>query len=264
MLMGVLNVTPDSFSDGGLYSSTEDAIDAGLRMLDEGADIIDVGGESTRPGASAVSFQEEQRRISPVVEALARRGAVVSIDTMKPAVAARAVRLGAKIINDVSAMAHPDMAVVCLASGATVCLMHMQGTPRTMQNEPAYGDVVSEVREFLIARAAAAEAAGIAREKIWIDPGIGFGKTDAHNFALLRALPVFVGTGYAVLIGVSRKGFIGRALAQNGSPLPARERLEGTLALQVAAQLAGVSVIRCHDVLPARRAIDTIAALCST
>ena len=264
LLMGILNVTPDSFSDGGLYLSPDTAVDAGLRMLDEGADILDIGGESTRPGAAPVPLDEELRRVLPVGEALARRGAVVSIDTMKAQVAREALAAGAQIVNDVTALEDEQMVRECAEGGATVCLMHMQGRPGTMQQNPEYADVVREVREFLVARAAAVEAAGIDGKRIWIDPGIGFGKTDAHNFALLRNLAGLVQAGYPVLIGVSRKGFIGRALGSlrgRGMALPVQDRLEGTLARQVAAQLAGVSAIRCHDVLPARRAIDMIAAL---
>jgi dihydropteroate synthase len=259
--MGILNVTPDSFSDGGDHFSQGQAIDAGLRMLDDGADLVDVGGESTRPGAVPVAEEEELRRIGPVVEALARRGAVVSIDTMKSAVARTALENGAVVVNDVSALTDPEMASTCRELGATVCLMHMQGTPGTMQVNPEYDDVVRQVKEFLSERIKVALTAGISPDRLWIDPGMGFGKNDFHNLSLLQRLPELVGLGFPVLLGVSRKGFIGRALAKGGSPLPVDQRLEGTLAIQVAAQIAGVKILRAHDVSASRRAIDMVAAI---
>ncbi len=254
--MGILNVTPDSFSDGGLYLDSSAAIQAGQRMFEEGAGIVDVGGESTRPGAEEVAEAEELRRVLPVVSALASHGAV-SIDTMKPGVAREALRAGATMVNDVTSLGAPEMAEVCAEAGCTVCLMHMQGTPRTMQASPNYGDVVREVRDYLVARAERAERRGISREKIWIDPGIGFGKAIEHNLALLNHLEVLVATGFPVVVGVSRKSFIGRVLGG----LPVEDRLEGTLATQVVAQLAGVAVIRAHDVLATKRAIEMARAI---
>ncbi len=256
--MAILNVTPDSFSDGGSYGSTRAAIDAGLRMIDEGADLVDVGGESTRPGAIPVPLEEELDRAIPVVEGLARAGVRVSIDTYKPQVAKAALEAGAELVNDVTALRDPEMAGVCAASGCTVCLMHMKGTPPTMQQNPLYDDVVSEVRGFLLERAALSEREGIGRDKIWIDPGIGFGKTVEHNLELIRGLPALVGTGYPVLLGVSRKGFLGRVLGNPDHPAPIPDRLPGALAIQVMAQLAGVGVIRTHDVKQARAAADVV------
>lgn len=258
-LMGILNVTPDSFSDGGQFATAQSAVDAALRMRDEGADLIDVGGESTRPGAEEVPAEDELRRVLPVVEALAQRGVPVSIDTRKAIVARAALEAGAAVVNDVTALGDPDMAPVCASFGVPVVLMHMQGTPQTMQRNPQYGDVVAEVCAFLTQQAHVAEAAGI--HQIWLDPGIGFGKTTAHNLALLRHLDALVATGYPVLLGVSRKAFIGRIVGGEATPAPVHERQEGTLAVQTLAQAAGVRMIRAHDVLAARRAIDVAGAV---
>jgi dihydropteroate synthase len=264
--MGILNVTPDSFSDGSVHYEPGVAIDAGLRMLDAGADILDVGGESTRPGAEAVPAEEELRRVLPVIEALAKSSATISIDTMKAAVAQEALKAGATIVNDVTALGDPGMAEVVASAGATVCLMHMQGNPQTMQSNPSYDDVVHDVREFLVARAEFAECCGIPRDKIWIDPGIGFGKALEHNLLLLKHLDELVSTNYPVLIGVSRKSFIAKVestskWANRNAALPVDQRLEGTLAAQVVAQLKGARIIRAHDVKEARRAIDVAAAI---
>jgi len=258
--MGIVNVTPDSFSDGGLHFGAGDAIAAGLRMIEDGADCVDVGGESTRPGAEEVPVEEELRRVISVVEALAMKRVTVSIDTMKPAVARAALAAGAAIVNDVTALADPDMADVVAAAGCTVCLMHMKGNPKTMQANPHYDDVVAEVRDFLIERARFAESRRIARNKIWIDPGFGFGKTVQHNLLLLKHLDVFAATGYPVLIGVSRKSTIGRVLNPD-SPLPVEERLEGSLAAQVVAQMKGARIIRTHDVKATRWAMDMTNAI---
>jgi dihydropteroate synthase len=257
LLMGILNVTPDSFSDGGRFANSDDAIGAGLRMVADGADIIDVGGESTRPGAEDVPVEEELRRVVPVVAGLADRGARVSVDTSKAAVAKAALLAGAQIVNDVTALNEPEMAEICAASGCTVCLMHMKGNPRTMQKEPEYANVTMEVLGFLIQRCRHAEAAGIRYNRIWIDPGIGFGKTLEHNLELLRNIETFTTTDYPVLLGVSRKSMIARLTG--GASVD--DRLEGTLALQAYAQTKGVSVIRAHDVKEARRAIDVLAAI---
>ncbi|HWD38264.1 MAG TPA: dihydropteroate synthase [Fimbriimonas sp.] len=261
LLMGILNVTPDSFSDGGSYGCVQDAIDAGLRMVEEGADIVDVGGESTRPGSQPVPLDIEKQRVLPVIEGLAGQSVRISIDTYKAAVAREALQAGAQIVNDVTALRDPEMPGVCAEVECTVCLMHMQGTPQTMQQNPSYGDVVEEVKQFLLERAAFAKTQGIPKERIWIDPGIGFGKNDTHNLTVIRDLRVLTETGYPVLIGISRKGFIGRLLGSRESPAPAKDRLEGTLALQIYAQLAGAAILRTHDVRAARRAATVIESL---
>ncbi|MGH9169119.1 MAG: dihydropteroate synthase, partial [Acidimicrobiia bacterium] len=224
--MGVLNVTPDSFSDGGRFVDRARAVEHGVRLWEEGADLVDVGGESTRPGAAEVSAEEERTRVVPVVGELAERGMVVSIDTSKPQVAEAALRVGAQVVNDISALGDPAMAGLVAESGAGLVLMHMQGTPRTMQADPRYQDVVAEVREFLVARAARAEQAGIDPARICLDPGIGFGKLLEHNLALLAHLGALVETGYPVLVGTSRKSFLGQIL----DGLPPEEREEGTAA----------------------------------
>lgn len=256
-LMGILNVTPDSFSEHGIHFATQSAIDGGQRMADEGADIVDIGGESTRPGADFVSLDEELRRVVPVVRALCEKGLAVSIDTRRAEVARQALDAGALIVNDVSALSDPEMLDVCVQAQCSICLMHMKGTPMTMQQNPAYENVIGEVLSFLLERADLAHGAGIPREQILIDPGFGFGKTPAHNLELLHSLRVFVETDFPVLIGVSRKSSIG-AFA-GGAPV--EDRLPGTLAAQVLAQAAGVSVIRAHDVKEARQAIDVTAAI---
>jgi dihydropteroate synthase len=254
-LMGVVNVTPDSFSDGGLYFDPDRAIAHGRDLIEEGADILDVGGESTRPGAEPVAEAEELRRVLPVLEGLA--GATISIDTSKAAVAAAALDAGATIVNDVTALrADPEMAALCAAREATVILMHMRGEPRTMQDEPAYDDVVATVMEFLAARVEAAVEAGIARERIWVDPGIGFGKTLGHNLELLRRLGELTELGCPLVVGTSRKNFIGRL---DGSA--ARERLGGTIASTVFAATAGADVVRVHDVGEVRQALTMAEAV---
>ncbi|RYG32805.1 dihydropteroate synthase [bacterium] len=259
--MGILNATPDSFSDGGLHSLTSAAIDAGLRMVEAGAEIIDVGGESTRPGSNPVESAQEIARIVPVVQGLAEMGVKVSIDTMKAPVAEAALDAGATFINDVSAGRDPAMLPLAAKHGVEICLMHMQGDPRTMQIDPQYRDVVAEVAEFLLARAEAAMASGIAREKIWLDPGIGFGKTVEHNVVLLRATATFVALGFPVLIGASRKGFLGRLASGEEKPLPVDQREEATLAAHAISQLAGAKMIRTHDVGRGVRFARTLASL---
>jgi len=242
-VMGVINVTPDSFSDGGRTFDPSAAFDLGSRMVDEGAAIIDVGGESTRPGASPVDSTEELRRVIPVIERLAALDVVVSIDTSKAAVAREALAAGAHLVNDVAALSEPGMMDVVAGSAAAVCLMHRQGTPRTMQLKPTYTDVVGEVAAFLRERADACRAGGIDRDRIVLDPGFGFGKTLAHNVALLRNLPAIVQLGYPVLVGLSRKGMIG-VLVGRENP----ERLEGSVAAAVVAVLRGARIVRAHDV----------------
>ena len=259
-LMGVLNVTPDSFSDGGRYRGVEAAVARGEAMVAEGADILDIGGESTRPGAEPVSETEEIDRVVPVIAGLRARGvtAPISIDTRKAAVARAAVEAGADMLNDVSALTFdPDMPAVAAASGCPVCLMHALGDPRTMQDAPAYGDVLLEVTAFLGKRVAAAEAAGVPRGRLLVDPGIGFGKTVAHNLALIRGLAALHGLGCAVLFGASRKRFIGTLGA---APEPG-DRLAGSLAVALEALRQGAQVVRVHDVTETRQAAALWAAL---
>lgn len=256
--MGILNVTPDSFSEGGLHFAAADAIRSGQKMVEDGADLIDVGGESTRPGAESVTVEEEIRRTIPVVSALAKLGLAVSIDTMKPQVARAALDAGAFLINDVSGFRNPAMRELVQDRKPTVCIMHMQGEPRTMQANPNYGDVVEEVRDYLLGVASELD---LSMDQIWIDPGIGFGKTIQHNLNLIRNLESLVQTGHPVLVGVSRKSFIGRLLSKTDQPLPVEDRLEGTLAAQVVVQMKGARVIRAHDVLASRRAIDMASNL---
>ncbi len=258
LVMGILNVTPDSFSDGGRYLDVEAAVRRGLEMVEEGADIIDVGGESTRPGASAVDRDEETRRVVSVVDALsAQTDALLSADTMKADVARAAVDAGAHIVNDVSAMTgDPAMADVVAESGAGVALMHMRGTPRTMQRDPRYDDVVGEVAAYLAERVGAAERAGIHRDAVVVDPGIGFGKTVEHNVALLAGLDRIGACGRPVLVGLSRKSFLGALTGREvGS------RLAGSLAALTFCVLRGAHVMRVHDVRESYDAIRVVRAL---
>ncbi len=259
LIMGILNATPDSFSDGGRYLSIDAAVARGCEMLAQGADIIDIGGESTRPGAEPVDAPTEMRRVLPVIEALAAvPGARISIDTAKAAVALEAVRAGACIINDVTAMAgDPGMATVVRDTGAGVVLMHMRGTPRTMQDNPQYDDVVGEVAAWLADRLTAAGVAGIASEAVVLDPGIGFGKTVAHNIALIAGLDRLARLGRPVLAGVSRKHFIGKLSGVED----AAERLAGSLAALTTAIMQGATVLRVHDVAASVQAARVAAAL---
>lgn len=245
LVMGVLNVTPDSFSDGDRHAEAEAAVCRGLEMLAEGADLVDVGGESTRPGAAPVEAAEELRRVIPVVRDLAAAGAVVSIDTAKAEVAVAALAAGAAVVNDVTALGDPGMAGVVASAGSGLVLLHMQGTPRTMQDDPRYEDVVAEVARFLADKAAAAEAAGIEPSCICLDPGIGFGKGLEHNLALLRGVPDLVAFGYPVMVGASRKRFLAGILG----PLPPAERDAASSAAQVMAIAGGAAVIRVHNVV---------------
>lgn len=260
LLMGILNVTPDSFSDGGVHYRAEDAIAAGRKMVEDGADILDVGGESTRPNAQEVDEAEEIRRVLPVIQGLRHLPVALSIDTMKPAVAEAALDAGAHIVNDVTALGSPGMAELCARHECYVCLMHMQGSPRTMQANPSYDNVVEEIRSYLLGRAANVQQRGISKNKIWLDPGIGFGKNVEHNLDLLHSMSRFVDTDYPILLGVSRKSFIGKVLGGQ-NPLPSDERLEGTLAAQAWGQMKGVKVIRAHDVKASRRVIDMLARI---
>ena len=259
LVMGVLNVTPDSFSDGGSFLDPGAAVERGMQMAAEGADLIDVGGESTRPGAQAVPIAEELRRVLPVIARLSRVARVpLSIDTSKADVARQALEVGASIVNDVTALrGDAQMAVVAARARAAVILMHMQGTPRTMQQRPRYRDVVGDVAAFLLAAAARAERAGIARARILLDPGIGFGKTVRHNLALMGALRHFVSLGFPVVVGPSRKSFIGRTL---DAP-EVDGRLAGTLACVAQASASGVHVVRVHDVREASQMIRMLEAM---
>ncbi len=258
-VMGIVNVTPDSFSDGGLFLDRDAAIDHGLRLADEGADVLDVGGESTRPGAAPVSADDETERVVPVVEALAAKTDVpVSVDTSKASVARRALDAGAQIVNDVAAGRFDDELLPLVAThGAPVVLMHMRGEPRTMQKDPRYEDVVREVAAFLDERADAAVAAGVTRDKILVDPGFGFGKTREHNLVLLRRLHEFRCLGFPILAGTSRKSFIGSTLGD----LPVEERLEGTAATVALAVANGASVVRVHDVREMARVVRMVEAV---
>ena len=268
-LMGVVNVTPDSFSDGGRFLDADAAIAHGRELVAQGADILDVGGESTRPGAESVGAAEETARIEPVVAGLRAAGVQLSIDTSKLAVAEVALRAGATLVNDVTAFrADPGLAGLVADSGAECCLMHMLGEPRTMQREARYEDVVSEVKAFLEDRMRFAISEGIQEERILLDPGIGFGKTARHNLELLRRLEELVAIGRPVVIGTSRKTFLGRigAVAREGGeldevdPLPPSERLPGTIATNVLALERGASVFRVHDVAAVRDALAATAA----
>jgi len=252
--MGVLNVTPDSFSDGGKWFDPDAAVQHGMELIAQGADVIDVGGESSRPGAAPVAEDEERRRVLPVIQALAPR-VRVSIDTRKAAVAEAALEAGASLVNDISASLWP----VAAAAGAGWIAMHMRGEPATMQHDVHYDDVVSEVRQFLLSRVGRAEAAGV--QEIWIDPGIGFGKTAEHNLVLLRHLDALISIGRPVVVGSSRKSFIGRLTpAADGNPAPVDDRLEGSVATAVWAMVQGAAMVRVHDVGPTRRAAALVDA----
>ena len=258
--MGIVNVTPDSFSDGGLFLQAERAIAHGRELAEAGADILDIGGESTRPGAEAVSTEVELERVVPVVEALCDSGGPsvpISIDTSKAPVAAAALDAGAAIVNDVTALrGDPELAGLCADRGPILVLMHMLGDPRTMQDDPRYDDVVADVRAFLAERIEVATAAGVDEERIWIDPGIGFGKTVEHNLELLRRLGELAELGRPIVVGTSRKRFLGSLTGRE-----ATERLGGTIATNVLALAEGADVFRVHDVAEVRQALDTGAVL---
>ena len=250
LVMGVVNVTPDSFSDGGLHADPQQAVAHARRLIEEGADILDIGGESTRPGAAPVTLEEERRRVLPVLEALVADGVPVSVDTRKPGLMREAIAAGAAMINDVTALSGPGALEAVAQAPVAVCLMHMQGDPGTMQTNPTYRDVVREVRNFLARRVAAAETAGIARNRIVVDPGFGFGKTAEHNLALLRSLGELKSLGGALLAGLSRKAMLGK--------LTGREPLARVPASIVAALLAvqnGAQIVRVHDVAATRDAL---------
>jgi dihydropteroate synthase len=260
--MGIVNVTPDSFSDGGRYFDPAAAIARGRRLMAQGAAVVDVGGESTRPGADPVPVEEELGRVLPVVRGLANAGITVSVDTRKAEVVEAAVRAGASLVNDVSATLGP----VAGAVGAGYVVMHMQGDPRTMQDDPSYDDVVVEVRDFLVERAEAARAAGV--RQVWIDPGLGFGKGLEHNMDLLANLDVLVATGYPVLVGSSRKGMLGQLAAQADSraqgvklSVPSNDRREGSLATAAWALWRGAAMVRVHEVVETVRVAKAVEAL---
>jgi dihydropteroate synthase len=260
VIMGILNVTPDSFYDGGRYARAEAAVQRALQMVQDGADIVDIGGESTRPGSQPVPEEEELRRVLPVIEAV--RGQVdvpISIDTTKSRVAERALQAGACMVNDISGLGFdPRMAEVVARHGALCCVMHIQGTPQTMQQNPQYEDVVRDISRYFEERLALAERAGIPRENIWLDPGIGFGKTVEHNLEILRRLREFTAFGLPILIGTSRKSFIGKILGD----LPPEERLEGTAATVAIAIMNGANAVRVHDVREMVRVARMTDAVC--
>ena len=250
LVMGIVNVTPDSFSDGGRFLSHQAAISHALQLVADGADILDIGGESTRPGAAPASTQEELDRVMPVIHALASGNTPLSIDTQKPVVMAEAIRAGVSMVNDVSALRAPGALEISAASDSAVCLMHMQGEPRTMQENPTYGDVVAEVRSFLLARVEACIAVGIARERIVVDPGFGFGKSLGHNMALLSQLDVFASLGLPVLAGLSRKAMFKALLNRETS-----DRLVPSVVAALIAAQHGASILRVHDVRETRDAL---------
>jgi len=256
LVMGVLNVTPDSFSDGGLFSDPTAAADRARQMVAEGADIVDVGAESTRPGARPVSAQEQWRRLEPVLRALDGEDLCLAVDTAHAEVARQALARGARIVNDVSALGDPEMAPLAAATGAGVVLMHMRGTPATMQRDPRYADVVDDVRSALATRVDAAARSGVAREAVAIDPGIGFGKTLEHNLRLIARLDALSELGRPVLVGLSRKSFIEKLLG-----LPLEERLEAGLAAAAIAVFCGARIVRTHDVRASVRAVRMAGAL---
>jgi len=248
--MGIVNVTPNSFSDGGRYFDPARAIEHGLEMRGHGADLVDVGGESTRPGAEPVSEQAELARVMPVVEALVREGVPVSIDTLKPGVMRAAIEAGAAVVNDVNGLRAPGAVEVVARAGVGVCIMHMQGTPETMQDDPQYDDVVGEVGAFLLERAEVLENAGVAREQIVLDTGFGFGKSLEHNRELFRAIPRLAALGFPLLVGVSRKRMIGQFTGRGMD-----ERTAGSVAAALLAAQNGASVLRVHDV---RETVDAL------
>ncbi|ABE49052.1 dihydropteroate synthase [Methylobacillus flagellatus] len=256
-VMGIVNVTPDSFSDGGRYASTELAVSHALQLAAEGADILDIGGESTRPNATPVGLEEELSRVIPVIERLAKEVEVpLSIDTYKPEVMREAVKAGAAIINDIRGLQEPGAVAVAAETNAGICIMHMQGTPQTMQQNPVYEDVVAEVRAFLLERLQACEAAGIPAERIVLDPGFGFGKRTVHNIALLNGLPDILELGRPLLVGLSRKSVLGQIV---GSDVD--QRLHASLAASVIAAMKGGRIIRVHDVKATVDALKVVNAV---
>jgi len=259
LIMGVVNVTPDSFSDGGLFASAAQAAAHARKLIEEGAAIVDIGGESTRPGAAPVALEEERRRVLPVIEALAGYGVPVSVDTRKPELMREAIAAGASMVNDTGALGAPGAVEAVAGSDAAVCLMHMQGDPRTMQVNPVYQDVVSEVRDYLAGRVAAVEAAGVGHDRIVVDPGFGFGKNLEHNLALLRALAGFRTLGTAVMAGLSRKTMLGRITGRDPG-----ERVFASIAAALLAVKNGAHILRVHDVAATRDALAVWRAVTIT
>lgn len=257
LVMGILNVTPDSFSDGGKHQQLDAALRQAEQMLSDGAAILDIGGESTRPGAADVAEQDELNRVIPVIEAIRQRfDCAISVDTSKAAVMSAAVQAGADIINDVRALLEPGALEVAIAADLPVCLMHMQGAPRSMQHLPQYQHVVAEVKQFLLERATVCEQAGIPRQHIILDPGFGFGKSLSHNYLLLQQLTQFTDSGYPVLAGMSRKSMIGQLLN-----IPVNERLAASVACATIAALQGARIIRVHDVKETVQAVRVVTAM---
>ncbi|ODT65700.1 MAG: dihydropteroate synthase [Nitrosomonadales bacterium SCN 54-20] len=254
--MGVVNITPDSFSDGGLFASAEHALSHAFRLMEEGADLLDVGGESTRPGSTPVSVEEELRRIIPVVEALANQNVQVSVDTSKPEVMRAAIAAGAVMINDVRALQLPGALEAVAEGGVTACLMHMQGEPATMQINPQYEDVVHDVKAFLKRRLEAAQAAGIPRERLIVDPGFGFGKNQVHNIELLRHLDQFLDLEVPMLAGLSRKSMLGKITSSDIS-----SRIHASIAAALIAVMKGAAILRVHDVRATRDALAVYNAV---
>ena len=255
--MGIVNVTPDSFSDGGKFSSTDLAVEHGLKLIAEGADILDIGGESTRPGAAVVSLDEELKRVIPVIEALSKTCNVpISIDTYKPEVMRQAIAAGADIVNDIRALQEPNALEIVAHSKVGVCLMHMQGTPQTMQLDPHYADVVSEVKQFLVDRVNAALAHGIEKNRILLDPGFGFGKTRAHNIALIQHLDELSVIDLPLLVGLSRKSVLGSITGADEG-----QRLYASIAASVISAMKGAKIIRVHDVKATVDALKVVTAI---
>jgi dihydropteroate synthase len=256
LIMGIVNVTPDSFSDGGQFHSSARAIQHARLLVEQGADLLDIGGESTRPGAQAVGIEEELERVLPVLEGLSDCGVPLSVDTLKPEVMRAAIRAGADMINDVNALRAEGALQAVAESGVAVCLMHMQGQPGTMQHSPLYQDVVAEVKTFLGERIAVAERAGIQRNRMLIDPGFGFGKTLEHNVGMLKRLDAFTGLGVPLLAGLSRKSMLGLLTG-----LPVEERMVPSVAAAVIAAMKGANILRVHDVKETRQALRIVSAL---
>ena len=255
-VMGIVNVTPDSFSDGGKFNTTDKAIQHALALVEEGADILDIGGESTRPGATPVPLDEELKRVIPVIQGLRDVGVPLSIDTYKPEVMRAAIEAGADIVNDVCALQEPNALEIVAPSQVGICLMHMQGRPQTMQADPNYDNVVQEVAEFLASRLKAAEQAGIDRSRIVLDPGFGFGKRTAHNLTLLNEMQAIQALGQPLLVGLSRKSVLGQVLGSNVD-----ERLHASIAASVISVMKGASIVRVHDVKPTVDALKIVAAV---
>jgi dihydropteroate synthase len=255
-VMGIVNVTPDSFSDGGKFNTTDKAIQHALTLIEEGADILDIGGESTRPGATPVPLDEELKRVIPVIQGLRDVGVPLSIDTYKPEVMRAAIEAGADIVNDVCALQEPNALKIVAPSQVGICLMHMQGRPQTMQADPHYDNVVQEVAEFLASRLKAAEQAGIDRSRIVLDPGFGFGKRTAHNLTLLNEMQAIQALGQPLLVGLSRKSVLGQVLGSNVD-----ERLHASIAASVISVMKGANIVRVHDVKPTVDALKIVAAV---